>query len=216
MVNLVILSEWAERYNSKGNVSSEAQFVVEDILPQAFAFIRQKLSEKVLKFANAKNRAIRDAINGEFLKEVFCQVAQKEEVCGKCLYYYDIPFEFMTLPFDYGIYDITMNCGTKLHKLLIEDFASLSPAELSIMGFSYALVGKKLYFNFMPPQKLTIRYVMDCFNLLDARLFEDTDVLPCPPENEEELYLFVGKWVDAISNGGKDLMIDGSDTKQKT
>ncbi len=214
MVNLVILSEWAQRYYSKGNISTEAQFVVEDILPQAFAFIRQRLSQKINKYNTERNRAIRDAINAEFLKEASCLLVEKEEICGHCVYYYDITFDFMTLPFDLGIYNVTTSCGDMIHKVRVEDFSALNPQTLAILGMCFAIRGRRLLFANIPTgSKINIQYVMDCFNLLDENLFSPTDVLPCPPESENDLYLEVGKWVDAITNGGQDNKIEGADIK---
>jgi hypothetical protein len=211
-IKLQIVSDWAQRRYSEGNVSSESEFVPEDVLPPAFGFCRSAIDTEIDNATRSTTKSPRNAIQGEWLKEVVCELTERDCSCSGGIYYYDLPTDlnFMTLSQDLGLYDITFSCSPKPHRVKIDAFSNLTRDDLAILGTAWALVDRRIYFSNPVNDKITYRYVADCFNLLDTRAFLPTDILPLPSKYEAKFWEYMEKWLqDKI---GRDITAEGADT----
>lgn len=211
-IKLQIVSDWAQRRYSEGNVSSESEFVPEDVLPPAFGFCRTCIDTEIDNAIRSTTKSPRNAIQGEWLRTTRCQVAERECVCSGEKYYYNLPADlnFMTLSQDLGIYDITLSCAPKPHMVKIDTMSNLSREDSAIGGILWALVDRTIWFSQPVNGYLDINHVQDCFNLLDTRAFLPTDILPLPSKYEAKFWEYMEQWLqDKI---GRDVTAEGADT----
>ena len=211
-IKLQIVSDWAQRRYSEGNVSSESEFVPEDVLPPAFGFCRSAIDTEIDNAARSTTKSPRNAIQGEWLRTTRCQVAERDCVCSGGIYYYNLPADlnFMTLSQDLGIYDIIFSCAPKPHRVRIDAMNNLKRDELAILGTEWALVDRTIYFSNPVNGYLDINHVQDCLNLLDTRAFTPEDILPLPSKYEAKFWEYMEKWLqDKI---GRDVTAEGADT----
>lgn len=95
-----------------GNVSDDVEMTLDDIYPA----IDQALQDTLPR--------IKGELNGGWLKDYKCVEMVKDCVCGKTVYYTDVPIPVLQLPFDDGIATVTDNARASYSYVNINDLGN--------------------------------------------------------------------------------------------
>jgi len=95
-----------------GNVSDDVEMTLDDIYPA----IDQALQDTLPR--------IKGELNGGWLKDYKCVEMVKDCVCGKTVYYTDVPIPVLQLPFDDGVATVTDNARASYSYVNINDLGN--------------------------------------------------------------------------------------------
>lgn len=100
------------REHAGGNVSDDVEMTLDDIYPA----IDQALQDTLPR--------IKGELNGGWLKDYKCVEMKKDCVCGKTVYYTDVPIPVLQLPFDDGVATVTDNARASYSYVNINDLGN--------------------------------------------------------------------------------------------